>query len=77
MVINIDQEVTDLVEKIDDAIEKATEEFSMNFTERQMNDWIEMMGMSSTSTQMFEAIEQYILRRALKHIRARWKESGN
>jgi hypothetical protein len=40
MQINMDQEVTDLVEKIDDAIEKATEEFSMNFTERQMNDWI-------------------------------------
>ena len=77
MMINMDQEVSDLVEKIDDAIEQATEEFSMNFTERQMNDWIEMMGMSSSSTQMFAAIEQYIMKRALQQIRTRWAESGN
>ena len=77
MQFDMDQEIKDLVEKIDDAIEQATEEFSMNFTERQMNDWVEMMGLSSTSTQMFEAIEQYILKQALLKIRTRWERSSN
>jgi uncharacterized lipoprotein YehR (DUF1307 family) len=77
MEINIEKEVADLIEKIDDAIEQATEEFSINFTERHMNDWVNTLGLSANTTQMFSAIEEQIHRRALQKIRIRWAESGN
>ncbi len=38
--INLDVEVTQLVENIDDVVDNAIEEFLTNFAERQMNDFV-------------------------------------
>ena len=59
MDINIEQEANSLVEKLDDALESATEEFSVNFTERQYSDWLDV-GYRPTE---FDLLESEILQR--------------
>ena len=62
--MNIDREINDLVEILDDALNDASEEFSINFTERQYNDWLS----NSKTPEDFDRIENYILNEALRRI---------
>jgi len=69
--MNIEKEIKDLVEILDDAFDGAFEEWSMNFTERQYNDFVGIHGATESSSFMFSAIEGAILEEALKRIRER------
>jgi len=69
--MNIEQEIKGLVEMIDDACDSAFEEWSMNFTERQFNDFVGTHGASESTSFMFSAIEGAILEEALRRIRNR------
>ena len=72
MIVNMDQEANSLVEKLDDALESATEEFSVNFTERQYSDWLNA-GYRPTE---FNLLESEILHRALQKLVNRWREAN-
>ena len=75
--INLDVEVTQLVENIDDAVNEAVEEFLANFAERQMNDFMTANGATEETAMAFQKLENEIMRRALRVIRTRWERSGN
>ena len=75
--INIDVEVTDLVETLDDIIDEAVENFLCNFAERQMSDFMSTNGATRKASMAFQDIENEIMRRALRVIRSRWERSGN
>ena len=75
--INIDVEVTDLVETLDDIIDEAVENFLCNFAERQMSDFMSTNGATRKASMAFQDIENEIMRRALGVIRSRWERSGN
>lgn len=75
--INLDVEVTDLVEKLDDTIDEAVENFLCNFAERQMGDFMTANGATRKTSMAFQDIENEIMRRALRVIRSRWERSGN
>ena len=75
--INIDVEVTDLVEALDDTIDEAVENFLCNFAERQMGDFMSTNGATRRASMAFQDIENEIMRRAFRVIRARWEKSGN
>jgi hypothetical protein len=72
MDINIEQEANSLVEKLDDALESATEEFSVNFTERQYSDWLD----AGYKAAEFDLLESEILHRALQKLVNRWREAN-
>ena len=72
--INMDYEVNKLVELLDDGFDSAVEEFDMDFTERQYNDWISEHGLTETSAAEFSSVIDEILRRALEVLIKRWKE---
>ena len=74
--INMDYEVTKLVEALDDAFDDAVEEVLCNFAERQFGDWVNAYGTSDTASAEFSAMEDEILRRSLEVITLRWKESS-
>jgi len=69
--MNIEKEIKGLVEMLDDAFDSAFEEWSMNFTERQFNDFVGTHGATESTNFMFNAIEGAILEEALKRIRER------
>ena len=69
--MNIEQEIKGLVEMIDDACDSAFEEWSMNFTERQFNDFVGTHGATKSAIFMFNAIEGAILEAALNRVQAR------
>jgi expansin (peptidoglycan-binding protein) len=69
--MNIEKEIKGLVEMLDDAFDGAFEEWSMNFTERQFNDFVGTHGATESTNFMFNAIEGAILEEALKRIRER------
>ena len=75
--INIDVEVTDLVETLDDIIDESVENFLCNFAERQMSDFMTANGATRKASMAFQDIENEIMRRAFRIIRARWERSGN
>ena len=75
--INIDYEVTLLVDCIDDHIDSAVEDYMMNFTERQYGDWVNTHGVTESSAKAFSDLESEIMQRALRVIRTRWEQSGN
>jgi ferritin len=75
--INIDVEVTDLVETLDDTIDEAVENFLCNFAERQMSDFMTANGATRRTSMAFQDIENEIMRRAFRIIRTRWERSGN
>ena len=56
---------------IDDACDSAFEEWSMNFTERQFNDFVGTHGATESTNFMFNAIEGAILEEALNRVQAR------
>jgi len=62
--MNIDKEINDLVEILDDALNNASEEFSMNFTERQYNDWLS----DGRTLEDFDIVENDIINEALRRI---------
>jgi len=69
--MNIEQEIKNLVEILDDAYDSAFEEWSMNFTERQYNDFVGDHGATVSTAFMFNAIEGAILEEALNRVQAR------
>lgn len=69
--MDIENEIETLVEALDDACDSAFEEWSMNFTERQYNDFVTNNGATMSSSFMFNAIEGAILDEALRRIRGR------
>jgi len=69
--MNIENEIKGLVEMIDDACDSAFEEWSMNFTERQFNDFVGTHGATDSTNFMFNAIEGAILEAALNRIQER------
>jgi hypothetical protein len=75
--INLDVEVNDLVEQLDDAISDAEENFAVSFAERQYGDWVNAHGLTQSSAEEFERIQNEILRRACVVIRTRWERSGH
>jgi len=69
--MNIEQEIRSLVDALDDACDSAFEEWSMNFTERQFNDFVGVHGATESTHFMFNSIEGAILEEALRRIRER------
>ena len=67
----IEEEIKSLIEKLDDACDEAFEEWSINFAERQYNDFVAAHGATESASFMFSAIEGAILEEALKRIRER------
>lgn len=52
---------TELTEELHDELDNTFEEFSMNFTERQYNDWLA----AGYTREQFEELESFILNFAL------------
>lgn len=77
MDINLDVEVTQLVELIDDTVNDTVEDFLTSFAERQYGDWVNEHGITEDASKRFSELEAEILRRALRVIRTRWERSGN
>lgn len=69
--MNIEKEIKSLVEALDDACDGAFEEWSMNFTERQFNDFVGVHGATESTNFMFNSIEGAILEEATRRIRGR------